>query len=46
MFKVMEYLRAGNNDFALTVHGIYRIPILVARQRKRNNFYYLEPSLA
>ena len=39
IFKVTEYLRAGNNDFALTGHGIHCIPVSVARVGKRNTFF-------
>ena len=46
IFKVMEYLKVGNNDFALACHGIYCIPVFVARLRKRNNFYFWTSSLA
>ena len=46
IFKVMKYLSAGNNDVALAGHGIYYIPVLVARLRKRNTFYFWAPSLA
>ena len=46
IFKVMKYLRAGNNDFALAGHCIYCTPVLVARLRKRNTFYFWTPSLA
>ena len=42
----MKYLSAGNNDVALAGHGIYYIPVLVARLRKRNTFYFWAPSLA
>ena len=40
IFKVMGYLRIRNNDFPLTGHDIYGIPVLIARQRKRNTFCF------
>ena len=41
IFKVMEYLRAENNDFTLIGYSIYCIPVLVARLRKRHTFLFL-----
>ena len=46
IFKIMECLRVGNNDFTLSCHGIYCIPVFAARLRKRNTFYFWTSSLA
>ena len=35
IFKVTEYLRLGNFDFALAGHSIYCVLVLVARVGKR-----------
>ena len=40
IFKVFEYHRVQNNDFALVGHGIHCIPVLVARLRERSTFYF------
>ena len=46
IFKVMEYLIAKNNGFALPGHGIYCIPVLVARLRKRKTFLFLSTQIS
>ena len=35
----MNYPSVGSNNFALAGHGIYCIPVLVARLRKRNTLF-------